>query len=84
MANTFLQVYLAAFLGLIPFSTKIQTEIIPVLPFWVVVSFGAYLLFSLGMGVLTFKDTESAYDELVTVCSPVGRGTHGLTCVFRV
>ncbi|KAI5844736.1 dolichol-phosphate mannosyltransferase subunit 3 [Tricharina praecox] len=59
-------VYLAAFLELIPFPAKIQTEIIPVLPFWVIVSFGAYLLFSLGMGVLTFKDTESAYDELVS------------------
>jgi dolichyl-phosphate mannosyltransferase polypeptide 3 len=38
-----------------------------VLPFWAIVSFGAYLLFSLGWGVLTFKDTEKAYDELVLV-----------------
>lgn len=75
--------YLAAFLELIPFPAKIQTEIIPVLPFWVIVSFGAYLLFSLGMGVLTFKDTESAYDELVSVRSSgverVQRVKHRLT-----
>ncbi|KAI5782615.1 dolichol-phosphate mannosyltransferase subunit 3 [Geopyxis carbonaria] len=57
--------YMAAFLGLIPFPDKIQTEIIPVLPFWLLVSFGAYLLFSLGWGVFTFKDTEDAYKELV-------------------
>lgn len=60
---------MAAFLGLIPFPEKIQSEIIPVLPFWVLVSFGAYLLFSLGWGVFTFKDTEDAYKELVQVRS---------------
>ncbi|KAA8896873.1 dolichol-phosphate mannosyltransferase subunit 3 [Sphaerosporella brunnea] len=58
-------VYLATFLGLIPLPKKVQSEIIPVLPFWAIVSFGAYLLFSLGWGVLTFKDTEKAFDELV-------------------
>lgn len=64
---------------MIPFPAKIQTEIIPVLPFWVIVSFGAYLLFSLGMGVLTFKDTEGAYDELVAVRSSGGEKVmHGL------
>jgi len=57
--------YLAAFLGLIPFPAKIQDEIIPVLPYWALVSFGAYLLFSLGWGIFTFKDREDAYDELV-------------------
>lgn len=39
------------------------------LPFWAIVSFGAYLLASLGWGVLTFKDTEGAYKELVQVRS---------------
>ncbi|KAL0640788.1 hypothetical protein Q9L58_000095 [Maublancomyces gigas] len=57
--------YLAAFLGLIPFPAKIQEYIIPVLPFWALVSFGAYLLFSLGLGIFTFKDREDAYNELV-------------------
>jgi dolichol-phosphate mannosyltransferase subunit 3 len=35
------------------------------LPFWALVSFGAYLLFSLGWGIVTFNDTEGAYKELM-------------------
>ncbi|TGZ81919.1 ribosomal protein L7a [Ascodesmis nigricans] len=58
--------YLAAYLQLIPFPAKIQNDIIPVLPFWFLVSFGAYLLANLGWGVLTFRDTENAYKELLT------------------
>ncbi|TGZ84360.1 dolichol-phosphate mannosyltransferase subunit 3 [Ascodesmis nigricans] len=58
--------YLAAYLQLIPFPAKIQDDIIPVLPFWLLVSFGAYLLANLGWGVLTFRDTEDAYKELLT------------------
>ena len=45
--------------------TKIQVEIIPVLPFWAVISLGAYLLGRLGLGVLRFNDTKEAYDELM-------------------
>jgi dolichol-phosphate mannosyltransferase subunit 3 len=45
--------------------TKIQVEIIPVLPFWAVVCLGAYLLGRLGLGVLKFNDTKEAYDELM-------------------
>ncbi|KAL2399128.1 hypothetical protein ABEF95_000890 [Exophiala dermatitidis] len=45
--------------------TKIQVEIIPVLPFWAIISLGAYLLGRLGMGVLRFNDTEDAYRELM-------------------
>lgn len=44
--------------------TKIQVEIIPVLPFWAVISLAAYLLGRLGLGVLRFNDTKEAYDEL--------------------
>ena len=62
-----MQVYLAAYLHFIPFPTKIQEEVTPILPFWAIVSFGAYLLFSLGWGVFTFKDREDAYKELVMV-----------------
>lgn len=43
---------------------KIQNDIIPYLPFWAVVSLGAYLLGRLGLGVLTFNDTQDAYIEL--------------------
>ncbi|KAF2086788.1 Dolichyl-phosphate-mannosyl transferase [Saccharata proteae CBS 121410] len=58
-------VYLACFLGIIPFSPTIQNEVIPVLPFWVIVSFGAYLLFKLGWGVFTFNDVPEAHKELM-------------------
>jgi dolichyl-phosphate mannosyltransferase polypeptide 3 len=35
------------------------------LPFWVLVSFGAYLLFKLGYGVFTFNDVPEAHAELM-------------------
>lgn len=35
------------------------------LPFWALISFGAYLLFKLGWGVLTFNDVPEAYAELM-------------------
>ncbi|KAF2837694.1 dolichol-phosphate mannosyltransferase subunit 3 [Patellaria atrata CBS 101060] len=58
-------VYLSCSLGLIPLPSKIQDEVIPYLPFWVIVSFGAYLLFKLGLGVFTFNDVPDAYKELM-------------------
>ncbi|KAF4306921.1 hypothetical protein GTA08_BOTSDO05632 [Botryosphaeria dothidea] len=57
--------YLALFLGLVPLSPKIQDEVIPILPFWALVSFGAYLLFKLGLGVFTFNDVPAAHKELM-------------------
>lgn len=44
---------------------RIQVEIIPVLPFWALVTLGAYLLGRLGLGVIRFKDCEGAYTELM-------------------
>lgn len=35
------------------------------LPFWLLVSFGAYLLVRLGWGVLTFNDVPEAHKEIV-------------------
>jgi len=35
------------------------------LPFWAIVSFGAYLLFKLGYGVYSFNDVPEAYNELM-------------------
>jgi dolichol-phosphate mannosyltransferase subunit 3 len=35
------------------------------IPYWAIVSLGAWLLFRLGWGVLTFRDTREAYDELM-------------------
>jgi len=58
-------IYLSLYLELIPLPTVIQQDIIPVLPLWALVSFGAWLLFRLGWGVLTFRDTPDAYAELM-------------------
>ncbi|KAM0721233.1 hypothetical protein Q7P37_003521 [Cladosporium fusiforme] len=57
--------YISAFLGFVPLPAKIQEDVIPVLPFWAIVSFGAYLLAKLGYGVLTFHDVPEAHEELV-------------------
>ncbi|WPH02869.1 hypothetical protein R9X50_00573700 [Acrodontium crateriforme] len=57
--------YTTCFLGYLPLPAKIQDEIVPYLPFWSLVSFGAYLLFKLGFGVLTFNDVPEAHDELM-------------------
>jgi dolichyl-phosphate mannosyltransferase polypeptide 3 len=84
--TTTVQLYLSAFLGLVPLPAKIQQDVIPVvglplqlslplsckrshitlqLPFWALVSFGAYLLGKLGYGVYTFKDQPEAHEELL-------------------
>ncbi|KAI0424487.1 dolichol-phosphate mannosyltransferase subunit 3 [Xylaria sp. FL1042] len=59
------QLYLALYLQLVPLPELVQTEIVPVLPFWALVSFGAYLLFRLGWNVMTFHDVPEAHKELV-------------------
>lgn len=69
---TFLQAYLLLALPLLTkdspvpsiLPTKIQVEIIPVLPWWALVALGSYLLARLGLGVLQFNDTKEAYVEL--------------------
>ncbi|KAL6870341.1 Dolichyl-phosphate-mannosyl transferase [Trichoderma novae-zelandiae] len=57
--------YFALFLELIPLPSLVQQEIVPVLPFWALVSFGAFLLFRLGWGVFTFNDVPDAHKELM-------------------
>ncbi|OHW97923.1 dolichol-phosphate mannosyltransferase subunit 3 protein [Colletotrichum incanum] len=57
--------YLALYLQLIPIPAKIQNEIVPVLPFWVLISFGSYLLARLGYNVMTFNDVPEAHKELM-------------------
>ncbi|EJP65345.1 hypothetical protein MY5147_005757 [Beauveria neobassiana] len=57
--------YLALYLQLIPLPALIQEQIVPVLPFWALVSFGALLLFRLGLGVFTFNDVPEAHKELM-------------------
>ncbi|KIK62979.1 hypothetical protein GYMLUDRAFT_95640 [Collybiopsis luxurians FD-317 M1] len=44
-------------------------EIWPVLPWWLLVSFGSYSLWSLGWGLFTFRDCPEAYEELLAEIS---------------
>ncbi|KND86952.1 hypothetical protein TOPH_08402 [Tolypocladium ophioglossoides CBS 100239] len=57
--------YLALYLELIPLPPLVQQQILPVLPFWALVTFGAILLFRLGWGILTFNDVPEAHKELM-------------------
>lgn len=43
----------------------VETLISGQVPFWSMVTFGAYLLFKLGYGVLTFNDVPEAHKELM-------------------
>jgi len=58
--------YLAIFTEIVALPEKIQKEIVPVIPFWALISFGAYLLFKLGWGVFTFNDVPEAHQELLS------------------
>ncbi|KIW08152.1 uncharacterized protein PV09_01085 [Verruconis gallopava] len=57
--------YMSLFMGYAPLPEKVQNEVVPYLPFWALVSFGAYLLARLGWGVLTFNDVPEAHKELM-------------------
>lgn len=60
-------VYFALFVGIIPTPGLIQNEIVPVLPWWGLVSFGSYSLATLGWGIYSFKDKEAEYHTLLKV-----------------
>jgi dolichyl-phosphate mannosyltransferase polypeptide 3 len=45
-------------------TTKPTLTNIAQVPFWVLITFGAYLLFKLGWGVFTFNDVPDAYAEI--------------------
>ena len=45
-----------------------DTQIDVQLPWWLLVSFGSYALWSLGHGLYTFRECTDAYTELLSVC----------------
>ncbi|ORY23557.1 dolichol-phosphate mannosyltransferase subunit 3 [Naematelia encephala] len=60
--------YLFAFFHILPvplLSTEQADLILPVIPWWLLVSFGSYSLSSLGLGLLRFHDTPEAYESLL-------------------
>jgi len=44
---------------------KLVDEILPVIPWWLLVSFGSYSLWLLGKGLATFRQCDDAYEELL-------------------
>lgn len=48
-----------------PFLHVHSSDLFLQIPFWALVSFGAYLLAKLGYGVFSFNDVPEAHEELV-------------------
>ncbi|KAG8867624.1 hypothetical protein FRB97_003188, partial [Tulasnella sp. 331] len=64
--------YVLALLSVLPIPLLSQTsvdQILPVLPWWLLVSFGAYSLWTLGWNVMTIRDCPEAYHELMNEIS---------------
>lgn len=61
-------IYHATWTKLIPTPVLFHDEILPVLPWWCIVSLGSFALGTLGWNVLTFNDKPEKYQELVKVC----------------
>ncbi|BEI83652.1 hypothetical protein CcaverHIS002_0402560 [Cutaneotrichosporon cavernicola] len=62
-------VYLLMLFAILPVPLVDQDTadlILPVLPWWLLVSFGSYSLMSLGLGLVRFHDTPDAYESLLT------------------
>ncbi|KAI9458241.1 dolichol-phosphate mannosyltransferase subunit 3 [Boletus coccyginus] len=66
-ASTSILVYLLVFFAVLPIPLKpdVLAQLLPVLPWWLLVSFGAYSLASLGWGLCTFQDCPEAYEALL-------------------
>ncbi|KAF8481000.1 dolichol-phosphate mannosyltransferase subunit 3 [Russula ochroleuca] len=67
----FIAYFLALFAFIpVPFFSKEHAEqVLPVLPWWLLVSFGSYTLWSLGHGLYTYRECTDAYTELLTEIS---------------
>ncbi|EEA24586.1 conserved hypothetical protein [Talaromyces marneffei ATCC 18224] len=58
------QLYLALYLGLIPINETVQTEIVPVLPFYALIVLACFLGARLGYMIMTFNDVPHEYESL--------------------
>ncbi|KAF8079332.1 dolichol-phosphate mannosyltransferase subunit 3 [Lyophyllum atratum] len=68
IATFFTTLYLLAFFQIVAVplvDKKAAQEIIPMIPWWILVSFGSYSLWTLGWGIFTFRDCPEAYTELL-------------------
>ncbi|KAI0323049.1 dolichol-phosphate mannosyltransferase subunit 3 [Amylostereum chailletii] len=70
--SVFIVLYVLAFFSYIPVpfvAPEQADQIIPVLPWWLLVSFGSYALWSMGHGLYSFRECTDAYTELLTEIS---------------
>ncbi|KAG1738013.1 dolichol-phosphate mannosyltransferase subunit 3 [Suillus lakei] len=67
-SSILISIYLLVLFEVLPIplmAAGVTQEILPVIPWWLLVSFGSYSLWSLGWGVFTFRDCPEAYCELL-------------------
>ncbi|KAG1809116.1 dolichol-phosphate mannosyltransferase subunit 3 [Suillus subaureus] len=67
-SSILISIYLLVLFEVLPITlidVSIAQEILPVIPWWLLVSFGSYSLWSLGWRVFTFRDCPEAYHELL-------------------
>lgn len=57
-------IYFSLWVGIFPTPTTFHDLVLPVIPWWALVSFGCYTLYSLGYGVYTLQDKKDKYVEL--------------------
>ncbi|KAK0530299.1 hypothetical protein OC834_002981 [Tilletia horrida] len=60
--------YVLLILNILPtplISQEAREQILPTLPWWVLVSTGSYLLWNMGWGIFHFNDVPQAYQELM-------------------
>ncbi|KAG9047023.1 hypothetical protein FS837_003206 [Tulasnella sp. UAMH 9824] len=64
--------YFLALFAILPLpfvSEETAEKVLPVLPWWLLVSFGAYAMWTLGWNVMTIRDCPEAYHELMNEIS---------------
>jgi len=50
----------------VPFVDEdVVVEVLPTIPWWALVTFGSYSLWSMGWGLWTFRDCPDAFEELM-------------------
>jgi len=62
-------IYFLILFNVIPlpfFNAETTGQIVSLLPWWLLVSFGAYSLWSIGWGLLTLRECSEAYEELLS------------------
>ncbi|KAG9304968.1 hypothetical protein G9A89_003137 [Geosiphon pyriformis] len=58
-------IYFLLLFKFVPTPAIFQEKILPVLPWWSLVSFGAYSLGNIGYHIFKFRDCDDAYFELM-------------------